>query len=68
MKRYMILSVQAASELGKRVLEQKILGQTAQISKYSWMVESIKEDNKTVFREIYSVLDSQQLKQPVRQL
>ena len=62
MQRYMMLSVQAASELSKGVLEQKILGQTAQMTKYSWMVEGVKEDNKMVFRKIYSVLDSQQLK------
>ena len=65
----MILSVQAATELSGGVLEQKILEQTAQMDKYSRMVESIKEENKTVYRDIYSVLlDSQQFKQPVRQL
>ena len=36
MQRYMMLSVQAASELSKGVLEEeKILGQTAQMTKYS---------------------------------
>ena len=60
--------MQAASELGKGVLEQKILGQTSLMGHYSCMVENIKEENKTVYRDIYSVLDSQQLKQPVRQL
>ena len=64
----MILSVQAATELGGGMLEQKILEQTAQMDKYSRMVKGIKEDNKEVFREIYSVLDSQQIRQPVRQL
>ena len=69
MQKYMILSVQSASELGKEVLDQKILGQTVQMSQYSRMVENIKEENKTVYRDIYSVLlDSQQPKQPVRQL
>ena len=68
MQKYMILSVQAATELSGGVLEQKILEQTAQMDKYSRMVESIKEDNKEVFREIYSLLDSQQIRQPVRQL
>ena len=38
------------------------------MDKYSRMVESIKENNKEVFREIYSLLDSQQIRQPVRQL
>ena len=42
MQKYMILSVQAATELSGGVLEQKILEQTAQMDKYSWMVESIK--------------------------
>merc|ERR1712208_76375 len=37
MQRYMILSVQAASELSIGVLEQKILEQSAQMSKYSRM-------------------------------
>ena len=32
------------------------------------MVESLKEDNETVIREIYSVSNSQQIRQPVRQL
>ena len=68
MQKYMILSVQAATELGGGVLEQKILEQTAQMDKYYRMVESIEENNKEVFREIYSVLDSQQIRQPVRQL
>ena len=49
MQKYMILSVQAATELSGGVLEQKILEQTAQMDKYSWMVEGIKEDKKKVF-------------------
>ena len=35
MQSYMTLNVQAASELGRGVLEQKILEQSAQMSKYS---------------------------------
>ena len=35
MQRYMILSVQAVTEIGDGVLEQKILEQTAQMDKYS---------------------------------
>ena len=66
MQKYMILSVQAATELSGGVLEQKILEQTAQMDKYSRMIEGIKEDNKEVFRENYSVLDSHQIRQPVR--
>ena len=68
MQSYMTLSVQAASELGGGVLEQKILEQSAQMCKYSQMVKILKEDNETVIREIYSVLNSQQIRQPVRQL
>ena len=45
MQKYMILSVQAATELGGGVLEQKILEQTAQMDKYSRMVKSMKENN-----------------------
>ena len=68
MQKYMILSVQAVTELGEGVLEQKILEQTAQMEKYSHMVESIKENNLEVFREIYFLLDSHETKQPIRQL
>ena len=68
MQKYMILSVQAATELSGGVLEQKILEQTAQMDKYSRMVEIIKKDNKEVFKEIYYVFDSQEIRQPVRQL
>ena len=32
------------------------------------MVESIKEDNKEVFREIYSVLNSHEIRKTIRQL
>ena len=63
MQKYMILSVQAVTELGEGVLEQ-----SAQMEKYSQMVESIKENNKEVFREIYSVLNSHEIRQPIRQL
>ena len=42
------------------------MGQTAQIICYSNLVESVKKENKTVFKDIYSVLDlSQKIKQPV---
>ena len=68
MQKYMILSVQAVTELGEGVLERKILEQSAQMEKYSQMVKSIKENNKDVFREIYSVLDSHKIRQPIRQL
>ena len=63
----MKLSVIAASEnMGKGVLEHKILGQTAQMDYYSHMVENVKRNNETVYKDIYSVLDvSQQSKQPV---
>ena len=57
MQEYMKLSIMAASELGKGVLEQKILGQTAQMDYYSGMVENVKENNETVYKDIYSVLD-----------
>ena len=61
MQKYMELSVLAASELGKGVLEHKILGQTAQMQKYSRMVKNTKEEKKTVYRDYYSVLlESQQ--------
>ena len=53
MQRYMILSVQAVTELGEGVLEQKILEQSAQMERYSHMVESIKGNNAEVFREVY---------------
>ena len=60
MQMYMKLSVQAASELGKGVLEQKMLGQTVPMGHHSCMVKNIQEENKTVYRDIYSVLlDSQ---------
>ena len=58
MQKYMILSIQAVTELGEGVLEQKILEQSAQMERYSHMVESIKGNNEEVFREIYSVLNS----------
>ena len=64
----MILSVQAVTELGEGVLEQKILEQSAQMERYSHMVESIKGNNEEVFREIYSVLNSHEKRQPIRQL
>ena len=52
--------------MGKEVLEHKILGQTAQMNYYSRMVENVKENHETVYKDIYSVLDmSQQSKQPV---
>ena len=51
MQKYMILSVQAATEISGGVLEQKILEQTAQMDKYCRMIKSIKDDNKEVFRE-----------------
>ena len=54
----MILSVQAVTELGEGVLEQKILEQSAQMERYSHMVESIKGNNAEVFREVYFVLNS----------
>ena len=57
MQKYMILSVQSATELSGGVLEQKILEQTAQMDKYSRMVESIEENNKEVFRDIYFLLE-----------
>ena len=42
------------------------MGQTAQMNYYSLMVENVKKRNKTVFKDIYSVLDvSQKSKQPV---
>ena len=48
------------------MLKQKILEQTAQMGHYSHMVKNVKENNKTVYKDIYSVLDmSQQSKQPV---
>ena len=68
MQRYMILSVQAVTELGEGVLEHKILEQSAQMERYSHMVESIKGNNEEVFREIYSVLNSHETRQPIRQL
>ena len=37
------------------------------MDKYSWMVESIEENNKEVFREISSLLELQ-IRQKVRQL
>ena len=57
MQRYMILSVQAVTELGEGVLEQKILEQSAQMERYSYMVESVKAYNAEVFREVYFVLN-----------
>ena len=67
MQEYMKLSVIASSEnMSKGVLEQKIMGQTAQMTYYSNMVENVKKGNKTVFKDIYSVLGvSQKTKQPV---
>ena len=67
MQEYMKLSVLASSEnMSKGVLEQKIMGQTAQMTYYSNMVENVKKDNEKVFMDIYSVLDvSQESKQPV---
>ena len=67
MQEYMKLSVIASSEnMGQGVLEQKIMGQTAQMNYYSLMVENVKKRNETVFKDIYSVLDvSQKSKQPV---
>ena len=67
-ERYMILSVQAVSELGEGVLEHKILEQSAQMERHSHMVESIKGNNAEVFREVYFVFNSHETKQPIRQL
>ena len=61
MQEYMKLSVIASSEnMGKGVLEQKIMGQTAQMTYYSNMVENVKKGNEKVFMGIYSVLDESQ--------
>ena len=68
MQRYMNLSVQAVTETGEGVLEQKILEQTAQMDKYSQAVESITINNIETFREIYLILDSHQTQKPIRQL
>ena len=64
----MLKTPRRTAELGEGVLEPKILEQSAQMEKYSQMVESIEGNNKEVFREIYSVLDSHQIRQPIRQL
>ena len=58
MQEYMKLSVIASSEnIGKGVLGHKILGQTAQMNYDSRMVENVKGNNETVYKDIYSVLD-----------
>ena len=66
MQEYTKLSIIAGSEnMGKGVLEHKIMGQTAQMDYFSHMVENVKGNNETVYKDIYSVLDVSQLKQPV---
>ena len=52
MQRYINLSVQAVTETGEGVLEQKILEQTAQMDKYSQAVESIKINNIETFSNL----------------
>ena len=46
MQKYMILSIHAVTELGEGVLERTILEKSAQMEKYSHMVESIEENNR----------------------
>ena len=65
MQEYMKLSVIASSEnMDQGVLEQKIMGQTAQMTYYSNMVENVKKDNETVFKDIFFVLDVSQKSKP----
>ena len=51
MPEYMKLSVIASSEnMGQGVLEQKIMGQTAQMNYYSLMVENVKKTQQDSFQ------------------
>ena len=65
MQEYMKLRVLASSEnMGQGMLEQKIMGQTAKMTYYSNMVENVKKDNETVFKDIFFVLDVSQKSKP----
>ena len=60
MHEYMKLIIASSENMSQGVLEQKIIGQTAQMTYYSNMVANVKKDNKKVFMDIYSVLDVSQ--------
>ena len=57
MQDYTKLSVIASKNMSNGVFEQKIIQQNVQMTYYSNIVENVKKGHKTIFRDIYCVLD-----------
>ena len=57
MQDYTKLSIIASENMSNGVFKQKIIEQNAQMTYYSNIVENVKKGHKTIFRDIYCVLD-----------